>query len=148
MTSPLPPDVRSDQDSAEFWRGCQRRQLLGQKCGKCASWRWPPREYCPSCHAADPIWERLEGSGVIVGLVVCHRPMDPAFAHRAPLPIVHVQLDGTDGAMVMSSNLLPGQWPQASVGKRVDVRFVLARPGLLLPHFTLDFPRVPLPETA
>lgn len=142
MTSPLPPGVRSDPDSAAFWDGCQRRELLGQKCGKCVTWRWPPREYCPRCHAADPVWERLVGTGVIVGHVVNHRAIDPAFALRTPLPIVHVRLDGTDGEMVLTSNLLPGQWPQTAVGKPVSVRFVRVRGDLILPHFTIDYPKL------
>lgn len=139
MTSALQPDVRRDPDSTRFWDACQRRELLGQKCGKCGTWRWPPREYCPSCHAADPVWELLSGTGVIVGHVIAHRPIDPAFAHRTPLPIVHVRMDGTDGEMVLTSNLLPGQWPQAAVGKPVSVRFVQVRSGLILPHFTIDY---------
>lgn len=142
MTSSLQPDVRSDPDSVPFWQACQRRELLGQRCGACGVWRWPPRAHCPRCHAAAPVWERLAGTGEVVGHVVVRRAMDPAFADRTPLAIVHVRLDGTDGEMVLTSNLLPGQWPQAAVGLPVAVRFVLARSGLVLPHFTIDYPRL------
>ena len=139
MNASVRPGVRPDPDSAPFWDGCQRRELLGQRCGQCGLWRWPPREYCPSCHAADPVWERLSGDGTIVGVVVTRRVLDPAFAEQTPLAIVHVRLDGTDGAMVLTSNLLQGQWPQAEVGKRVSVRFVRVRSDLILPHFTINY---------
>lgn len=143
MTAPQQPDVRPDPDSQPFWDACQRRELLGQKCGRCGAWRWPPREHCPRCHAADPVWQRLEGTGVIVGHVVVRRVMDPAFADRTPLPIVHVRLDGTGGEMVLTSNLLPGQWPQAAPGLPVAVRFVRGRGDRILPHFTIDYARAP-----
>lgn len=112
---------------------------MGQRCGKCLAWRWPPREYCPSCHTADPVWERLSGEGTIVGVVVTRRALDPAFEEHTPLAIVHVRLDGTDGEMVLTSNLLPGQWPQAEVGKPVSVRFARVRSGLTLPLFTINY---------
>lgn len=130
---------RPDADSEPFWDACQKRILLGQRCGACGEWRWPPRAHCSSCHAKDPLWEELPGTGTIVGAVTIRRPLDQAFAPLLPLPIVHVLMDGTDDAMVLTSNLLAGQWPQVKVGERVSVRFSRVRPDLILPQFTLDY---------
>jgi uncharacterized OB-fold protein len=130
---------RPDLDSAPFWEACQRRLLVGQRCGACGQWRWPPRAHCPTCHAREPVWEELPGTGTIVGVVTVRRSLDAAFAHVLPLPIIHVRVDGTDGAMVLTSNLLSGQWPQAEVGKRVAVRFPRVRSDLILPQFTIDY---------
>ncbi len=130
---------RPDLDSQPFWDACQQRKLLGQRCGSCGLWRWPPRAHCPGCHAKDPLWEELPGTGRIVGAVTMHRALDPDFAHLLPLPIIHVEMSGTDGAMVLTSNLLPGQWPQLKVGQPVAVRFARVRSDLILPQFTIDY---------
>lgn len=126
-----------DADSRPFWEGCNREELLGQRCGSCGKWRWPPRRHCPSCHAADPVWEQLPGTGRVVGYVVVHRPMDPAFAGELPLAIVHVELDGTGGEMVLVSNLLRDQWEHVEVGAPVVARFRRLDDTVVLPLFTL-----------
>ncbi|HWH25375.1 MAG TPA: zinc ribbon domain-containing protein [Pseudolysinimonas sp.] len=131
--------ARPDPDSQPFWDACQRRELVGQRCGACGVWRWPPRAHCSVCHERQPLWEPLFGTGTILGVVTVRRALDPAFAHTLPLPIIHVGIDGTDGAMVLTSNLLPGQWPQAEVGKPVSVRFARVRSDLILPLFTIDY---------
>ncbi|MEU9059207.1 zinc ribbon domain-containing protein [Streptomyces sp. NPDC048430] len=131
------PDVVRDADSTHFWDACARGELYGQRCGGCGTWRWPPREHCPHCHAADPVWERLVGTGRIVGHVVVHRPLGPAFADELPLAVVHVELDGTDGEMVLTSKLQAGEWLHAAVGAAVTVRFTRVRPDLILPTFTV-----------
>lgn len=132
------PRPRPDADSLPFWEGCARQELLGQRCGSCGTWRWPPRSHCPACHAADPVWEKLPGTGAVVGHVVVHRPFDPTFADEVPLAIVHVALDGTDGEMVLISNLVPGEWERVAVGARVRVRFQPLEGGLALPLFSLN----------
>ncbi|MDF3305336.1 OB-fold domain-containing protein [Rhodococcus sp. T2V] len=121
MNTPMRPRPTADADSAYFWAKCSYGELYGQRCGNCQIWRWPPRRYCPACHAAQPVWEKLPGTGTIVGLVIQHRVMDPAFSDEAPLAIVHVQIDGTDGEMVLVSRLKRWEWMNASVGSRVTV---------------------------
>ncbi|MFJ9587892.1 Zn-ribbon domain-containing OB-fold protein [Streptomyces acidicola] len=137
MTAPARPAPAVDADSAGFWEACAREELVGQRCGTCSAWRWPPRDHCPHCHAMDPVWEQLGGTGRIVGFVVVHRALDPAFADETPLAVVHVELDGTDGEMVLTSQLQPGEWRTAAVGTPVSVRFTRVRDGLTLPTFTI-----------
>ncbi|WP_425567993.1 Zn-ribbon domain-containing OB-fold protein, partial [Postechiella marina] len=52
MSAPTKPLPRIDADSAPFWEAAAEGRLVGQRCGSCDSWRWPPREHCPECHAA------------------------------------------------------------------------------------------------
>lgn len=130
---PLP---RMDADSKPFWDACQEGRLLGQRCGACGAWRWPPRRHCPDCHQAEPVWEQLRGIGRIVGLASVRRPFDPRFGH-VPLDIVHVRVDGTGGRMVLTSSLSAGAWQRAAVGSPVSVRFVTKKDGFVLPTFTL-----------
>lgn len=131
------PTPLRNPDSAPFWAACERGELLGQRCGACATWRWPAREHCPLCHAAEPVWQPLPGTGRIVGLVVVRRALDPAFAAEIPLAVVHVELDDTEGQMVLTSNLQPGEDEAAAVGSVVAVRFCHTPDGPVLPTFTL-----------
>ncbi|MGW0817233.1 Zn-ribbon domain-containing OB-fold protein [Streptomyces viridiviolaceus] len=133
MTTPVPV---IDADSAPFWDGCARGELLGQRCGACGAWRWPPREHCPACHTTDPRWQALPGTGRITGLTVLHRPFDPRLAEEIPLAVVHVVLDGTDDEMVLTSRLVRGEATDAAVGDRVRVRFTPVPDGPALPTFT------------
>lgn len=130
------PDPVSDADSAYFWAKCSYGELYGQRCGHCGLWRWPPRRFCPECHEERPVWQKLPGTGTIVGLVVQMRPMDQAFADQIPLAIVHIEMDGTDGAMVFVSRLQAWDFANARVGARVDVVFGSADDDNL-PTFTV-----------
>ena len=133
---PARPLPRLDADSKPFWDGCKDGRLLGQRCGACGAWRWLPREHCPDCHSAEPVWESLRGTGRIVGLASVRRPFDPRFGH-VPLDIVHVQVDGTDGRMVLTTSLPAGAWRHAAVGAAVIARFTTLPDGFVLPTFTL-----------
>lgn len=136
--SDMRPQPAPDADSRSFWEGCGRGELLGQRCGQCGVWRWPPRRHCPHCHAADPVWQELPGTGKVVGFTVVHRAMEPAFAAEIPLAVVHVELDGTDGEMVLMSNLQAGEWERVRVGSSVTVLFRRGDQETALPLFTLQ----------
>lgn len=135
-----PPVPVPDADSAEFWAAAARDELLGQHCGHCGRWRWPPREHCPACHAAAVVWEQLPGTGRITGIVVVHRSFDPAYADAVPFAIVHVTLDGTDEQMILTSILGSGESCRAAVGDPVAVRFDHHGDGVALPTFILRSP--------
>lgn len=136
-TDAMRPRPAADADSRPFWEACAREELLGQRCGQCGVWRWPPRRHCPHCHAADPVWQGLPGTGKVAGFTVVHRAMDPAFAEEIPLAIVHVELDGTGGEMVLMSNLQAGEWEHVRVGSPVTVLFRRLDHETALPLFTL-----------
>lgn len=128
--------VIPDADSQPFWDACRAGQLLGQRCAECERWRWPPREHCPYCRAAAPAWSPISRNGTVKGAVVLHRAFDPAFADEVPTAIVHVEIDGTDGQMLLIGNLIPPIASADAVGRRVrgDLRTVN---GDAIPYFTL-----------
>lgn len=131
------PQPRPDEDSQEFWDACARGELLGQNCGSCGLWRWPPREHCASCHAADPRWMAVPRQGEIAGAVVLHRPFDPAFADAIPLMIAQVIIDGTGGQFILTGNLTPVMAVEDAVGRRVNIDFRTSE-GTTVPTFTWD----------
>ena len=58
MPRPAPTPSRN---SAFFWEGVQRGDLLGQRCSGCSQFRHPPRPMCPHCHSLE--WEAVSLSG-------------------------------------------------------------------------------------
>lgn len=129
--------VHPDRDSLPFWQGCERGVLLGQCCGSCAQFRWPPREHCPHCQGTDVDWREIDRRGTVAGAVVLHRTFEPAFADLAPLMIAHVEVDGTGGQMVLIGNLQPTVPVDSAVGRRVGIGFQ-ERAGAGLPCFIFE----------
>lgn len=136
VTHPLRAPLMPDADSTPFWKACAEGRLVGQRCGKCGLWRWPPREHCARCHAAAPEWIELCGAGTVAGAVVLHRAFDPGFAADVPLAIVHVEMDGTDGQMVLIGNLVPPVAADEATGARVAIGFRTIN-GDAIPLFTV-----------
>jgi uncharacterized protein len=93
------------EDSAEFWAGTARRELLVQRCGACDAPRFPPRPMCPRCRSTDVRWAPVAGTGRIWSFVVPHPPLLPAYAALAPYNVIVVELD-EDPSLRMVGNLL------------------------------------------
>lgn len=82
-----------DDESAPFWEGCARGELLVQACGACGRWRMPPRPMCPSCRSIDHTWMPTSGRGTVWSFVVPHPPLLPAYQELAPYNVIVVSLD-------------------------------------------------------
>jgi len=100
----LLPDTDSE-DSAPFWAGTARGELLVQACADCGRWRFPPRPMCPHCRSTATKWEAASGNATIWSYVVPHPPLLPAFAELAPYNVIVVALDD-DPKIRMVGNLL------------------------------------------
>lgn len=89
-TKPLPiPDM----DSEAYWQGCNRHELLVQRCKDCGAFRFPPSPLCDRCHSKHTEWTQVSGRGKIYSWVVVHHPVYPVFAPEAPYAVVLVALD-------------------------------------------------------
>jgi uncharacterized protein len=113
----------ADLDSQPFWDACRQRRLVAQCCTACSRFRWPPRGVCPVCNSWAFTWIELAGSGIVESYVVPHRAFNPAFADAVPYVVVHVAMDGTDGRVVLVSNLVNCEWQAVHVGMGVGVVF-------------------------
>jgi uncharacterized OB-fold protein len=114
---PLPVE---DADSQPFWEACRAHRLQVQQCSACGRYRWPPRGVCPGCQSWDFAWQTLSGQGTVASFVIVHQAT-PAFAEMAPYTIARIALDGTDDAVLMTSNVVETAEPR--VGMRVAVLF-------------------------
>ena len=88
----LLPD-QNDHDSAPFWEGCSRGELLVQRCGECGMWAHPPRPMCHRCRSLDRQWVQSNGRGTIWSFVVPHPPLLAPYTDFAPYNVVIVALD-------------------------------------------------------
>jgi uncharacterized protein len=88
----LLPDL-DDPETAPFWDGCARGELLVQACAACGLRRMPPRPMCPRCRSLDHRWEATSGRATIWSFVVPHPPLLPAYQELAPYNAIVVALD-------------------------------------------------------
>jgi uncharacterized protein len=100
----LLPDVE-DPDAAEFWAGCERRELLVQTCASCGLRRMPPRPMCPRCRSLELRWDEMSGRGTVWSFIVPHPPLLPAYQQLAPYNVIVVALD-EDPTLRMVGNLV------------------------------------------
>jgi uncharacterized OB-fold protein len=118
-----------DADTQPFWDGAARRELVVQRCARCAAWLWQPRPLCSHCHAPDPVWTRVAGDGRVASWTVIRPPVLPAWADRVPFVVLLVELD--EGVRMLgylvddAGRLLQtdGAAEGIAIGTRVALRF-------------------------
>ena len=131
MLNGLPAPIR-DQDSAPFWDGCDREQLLLQHCNSCQAPRWPPGPVCHSCRSLDYGWRPATGRGSVFSWVVVHVALDPALHDQVPYAVGLVSLD--EGVRVVST-IEDCDLAQIEEGMVLQVRFDHAPDGRAVPTF-------------
>jgi uncharacterized OB-fold protein len=86
------PEPIADQDTEPFWTAAAERRLVVQRCGRCERWIWQPQPLCPSCHAPDPQWTEIDGSGRLFSWTVVYPPVLRAWQNEVPFTVVLVEL--------------------------------------------------------
>lgn len=74
-------------DAKFFWDAADRGEFVGQRCGACARYTFPPRPMCPYCHSLERQIVSLSGLGTVQSWTVPRHP--PAFGFEEP-PVVAV----------------------------------------------------------
>jgi uncharacterized OB-fold protein len=124
-----------DLETQPFWDACRAHELRGQRCTACGKFRWPPGPLCPHCRSWDFEWTKLPGTGEVYSFVVVYYSAVPVFAEEMPYVVARVELDGTDGAMILTTNILDVPPEEVRVGQRVEVVFEDVTPEVTLPKF-------------
>ncbi|MFN2543068.1 MAG: OB-fold domain-containing protein [Actinomycetota bacterium] len=124
------PRPAMNQDTAFFWEGAQRGELLIQRCSSCGTLRHPPRPACPSCRSLEWDTQRASGRGTVHSYVVHHHPPVPGF--EPPYVVVLVELE--EGTRLVS-NLVGVDPGEVSIGMPVEVTFERIDDELTLPLF-------------
>jgi uncharacterized OB-fold protein len=89
---PGKPVPRPTPETAPYWEGARRGELLVQRCLACAQYYFYPRTRCPHCGSADVEWVGTSGRGRLHTYLISHRPA-PGFEDDPPYAIAVVELD-------------------------------------------------------
>jgi uncharacterized OB-fold protein len=112
-----------DPDSAPFWEGIARRELLLPYCPACDAAFFYPRPHCPRCYGDDLAWCTYPGSGSIYTYTIVRSAPTPAFASYVPYVVALLDLDG--GARMMG-NVAVDAWDDLRIGATVTLDFSAA----------------------
>ncbi|MFJ2771635.1 bifunctional MaoC family dehydratase N-terminal/OB-fold nucleic acid binding domain-containing protein [Streptomyces sp. NPDC087300] len=119
-----------NRDNAGFWDGVADHRLLIQRCGDCATLRFPWLPGCNACGSAA--WDTVEasGEGTVYSYVVMHHPPFPAF--DPPYAVGLIEL--AEGVRIVS-NVIGVPYDKVRIGMPVRLEFQRVDPELELPMF-------------
>lgn len=117
---PKPPVAPNDPDTAPFWAGTARGELLHQRCRDCGAVQFPPRRHCARCQGTALDWQRCAGLGRVHSFTIVHRAPTAAFKADVPYSIALVDMD--EGFRMML-NLVDCPPREPAIGARVRVVF-------------------------
>lgn len=123
-----------EYDAQAFWEGCNREELLMQRCKACQRFRWLPRPMCPHCNALEREWVKVSGRGKVYTWTVVTHPVHTAAASMVPYNVVQVQLDEQPDLLLVS-NLVGVRNEEIRFDMPVEVVFEELEPGVKLPKF-------------
>ena len=135
MNATAKPVPIPDADTRPFWEACRAHELRAQRCSACGRFRWPPQGFCPKCHSWEFEWVHLSGRGTIKSFSVVHHSAIPSFKDHLPYIVAVVELDGTDGRVAITSNVVDYPWEDVKVGMQVEVAFDDRSPESTIPQF-------------
>ena len=127
--SPIP-----DFDAEEFWAGCNRGELMMQRCAACRKFRWLPRPMCPFCNSLDREWVKVSGRGKVYTYTIITHTVHPAAVSRVPYNVAQVQLE-EDPDLILVTNLVGLKNEEIRIDMPVQVVFEEHEPGVKLPKF-------------
>lgn len=117
MDKPIP---RPTAETAPFWEGCRRGELLYQRCRACGHAQFYPRSLCAACSATDLEWLPSSKRGTIHSFTVVQRA--PTEAFKADVPYVLALVDLEEGFRMML-NVLGASPDQVRIGQPVRIVF-------------------------
>ncbi len=103
-TTPAPassmrPEPVCTPDSAFFWEGAKRGELLIQRCTGCEKLWHPPRPMCPNCHSIKLAPARMSGRATVYSWAM---PIHP-FPHGFVTPPIVALIDLDEGPRIVSN---------------------------------------------
>ena len=118
------------EDTAFYWEGAARGELLLQRCSACGTLRHPPTPGCPSCRGLTWDPTAAVGRGVVYSFVVLHPPLVPGVDTGTVVAVV--ELD--EGPRVVT-NVVETTPDDVRVGLPVELCFESLGDGAVLPQF-------------
>jgi hypothetical protein len=132
MSKPIP---HGTTDSAAFWSGCNREELLYQRCQACGHVQFYPRRNCTNCQSDKLDLVPSAQRGSIHSFTVVQRPANRAFDGDVPFVIALVDID--EGYRMMM-NVIGKDKLSTTIGRRVRIVFEACSPEQKLPQALLE----------
>lgn len=105
-------------DSKSFWDAADRGEFVGQKCGDCGRFRFPPRPMCPHCHSLNREEVKLSALGKVISWTMPRHPAPFGFTEPPIVAVIELQ-EGTR----FVSNLVGVALDQVKMDMPVEVTF-------------------------
>jgi uncharacterized OB-fold protein len=122
---------RPTPETAHFWSGTTRGQLLIQRCADCDKAYFPPRPFCPACSSRNVHVIPASGAATLLSYVISARP---APGLEAPYSVAIVRL--AEGPTMMSNVINCPQTPEhLQLDMPLQVVFVRQTADITLPLF-------------
>src|ERR1019366_10602869 len=112
------PGVNAETNG--WWEAASRHRLVVQRCTACGATRPPPGPICPQCRSTASEWLDLRGTGTVFTFTVVRQAFIPSLAEQLPYVVIAVELDGAEGARVVS-HLIDIEPCDVSIGMPVEV---------------------------
>jgi uncharacterized OB-fold protein len=131
--------VRSPETAA-YWAGCARNELLIQRCADCGTHQFYPRVLCTVCSGRTLEWVRASGRGRLRSYTIVRRAVSEAYAAQVPYVVALVALE--EGPTMMSG-IVGCMLDDVHIGMPVQVVFEEWYPGVSIPMFAPAAPAGP-----
>lgn len=105
-------------DAKFFWDAADREEFVGQQCGDCGRYRFPPAPMCANCHSLNTNVVKLSGRGKVVSWIKPIHP--PAFGFKEPPSVAVIELE--EGTRFVS-NVVGIAFERISLNLPVEVCF-------------------------
>jgi uncharacterized OB-fold protein len=107
-------------ETAEYWAGCKRHELLIQRCDDCGAAQFYPRMFCTQCSGRHLRWVRAGGRATLVTFTIVHRAVSQAYAAEVPYVVALVRLE--EGPTMMT-NVVSCAAVKLQIGMSLEVVF-------------------------
>lgn len=132
MGKPIPIPTT---DTTAYWSGCNREELLYQRCNACGHVQFYPRQSCTECQGSDLASLPSARRGSIHSFTIVQRPANRAFDGDVPFVIALVDLN--EGFRMMM-NVIGDDRLSAAIGRRVRIVFEQHTSDQKLPQAELE----------
>ncbi len=105
-------------DAKSFWDAADRGEFVGQKCGDCGVFTFPPRPMCPHCHSLKREEVPLSGRGTVHAWTVPRHPHPFGFKEAPIVAVIQLE-EGTR----MVSNVVGVRPEDMQMDLAVEVSF-------------------------
>jgi hypothetical protein len=129
------PAPAPDPLSKPFWDACNEQRLMVQYCTYCERKQYPPQAACGECGWNYHLtWIEVAGRGTILDYSITYDTRIRALQPDQPYNSAVITLDEDPDIRFFS--MLPGvPLDEVPVGGKVEVDFIEAEPGQLIPEW-------------